>query len=290
MFLLVSLDLGLSLGLSLLATAAFSSIFFVWFAGTIHSVYASQMLFPVLAAWLFIRYVQRKLLWLLLAASISSAFGAGMRPSDGFFLFPLLAFVTFRYVKNWAHRSLAAATYGLVCLGWYLPTLMASHQANQTLSGQLAPLTHTTSLVFGAPLTHVAANMLRVLLPGLAAFWMLLPAWFLPRSRQELFVILLWVLPGCLFLLVVYMADAPYLTFMVAPLILLAALSRKRRLAFTSLAACALWNCLFFLCARPLANRSLMASSINYYTVKYTRYGLVHHWSSTVHDKSNSIP
>lgn len=213
-----------------------------------------------------------------------------MRPSDGVFLLPLFAFVLLRYVENWPRRLFSAVLYGVLCLGWYIPTRVNASQADQAVSGQLLPLAHITSILFGAPLAHVAANMLRVLLPTTVAFWMLIPAWLTQRRRELLLILLLWAIPGYLFFLLVHMADAPYLTYMTAPLILLAAMAGNRKLAVTSLAICLVWNCGFFLGMHPVRSHAIAAQAVDYYTIKYTRYGIEHHWTSTVHEGAEVIP
>jgi hypothetical protein len=153
-FFLLCLELELPFSLALLAALAYSSIFFAWFAGDVHSSYATQLLFPALAAWLLIRYRKTGFRWLLLCGAASLAIGTGMRPSDGVFLLPLFVAFLLHSVKNWKRRILAAVVFAVICLGWYYPTKLASHLANQTVHGELAPIAASSSLLLGASVSH----------------------------------------------------------------------------------------------------------------------------------------
>ncbi len=59
-FFLLSRQFGLSTKTAVLTALAYSSIFFVWFAGDIQSSYASQILFAPLTIYLFLLYQNRR--------------------------------------------------------------------------------------------------------------------------------------------------------------------------------------------------------------------------------------
>jgi hypothetical protein len=285
-YFLLCLELELPLFLSLLSAFTFASVFFVWFAGDVHSSYATQLLFPVLSAWLLVRYARTGLLWLLLASTVSLAIGTGMRPSDGVFLLPLFAVVLFFRVKISAHRWLAIALFVLVCVGWYVPTALAYRSVDRALIGQLDSVAVTSSVLWGASPARVVANAARLVIPLAVAFWMLVPAWFSSRVRGASLPLILWFAPGFLFYLIVFMANPTYIVFAVAPLVLLASLICNRRLAVATLSVCFLWNTVFFLAARPIRRQNLAALSLDYYAIMYTDFGLRHSWNEKI---SNGI-
>jgi hypothetical protein len=281
-FFLLCLELELPFSLALLAALAYSSIFFAWFAGDVHSSYATQLLFPALAAWLLIRYRKTGFRWLLLCGAASLAIGTGMRPSDGVFLLPLFVAFLLHSVKNWKRRILAAVVFAVICLGWYYPTKLASHLANQTVHGELAPIAASSSLLLGASVSHALANATRLFLPLIVACWMLIPAWMSARPRAATIPLVLWFAPGFVFYLLVFIANPTYIVFALPSLILLAALIDKRQLAIASLSICLIWNSVFFLAARPIRSDSVFVLPFDYYAIMYTNYGIQHQWNKKI--------
>jgi hypothetical protein len=128
------------------------------------------------------------------------------------------------------------------------------------------------------------ANVLRVVVPLAVAGWMLVPA--LASSRREwLPLVAWWAAPGLAFLLLVYMADPTYLCFLAGAFVLAAVASSRPRVAAISLAACVAWNTAFFLLARPVpGERRPLALVVNYYAVKYTRFGVEQQWMQIISD------
>jgi hypothetical protein len=281
---LVSLDLGLSPLLAGLTALAASSVFFVWFAGDVHSSYATQLFFPVLAVWFLIQYHRCGALWTVIAAAASLAVGTGMRPSDGAFLVPFFAMSVFRLSRSRRHLVWFAATFAALCLAWYVPTKLASSHANQTVAGQMVPVAEGSSILFGATPLNAVVNAMRLALPLLVAFWMLIPAWMTSRHKSLTRPILMWILPGLAFFLLVQIANPAYLVYAVPAWVMLAALSDRRRLAIASLLVCILWNSGFFLWARPIRSQRKVAIAVDYYAVMYTNYALQHTWMHRVSD------
>ncbi|MHB8304116.1 MAG: hypothetical protein ACYDC6_15065, partial [Acidobacteriaceae bacterium] len=158
--------------------------------------------------------------------------------------------------------------------------LHAVHKAN--LGNQLGSLAWQVSPLLAGINARTIANILRVVLPLLAAFWMLIPAIFLSRKSVESWIAFLWIIPGLAFFLLIYMADATYLTFLAGGIILLAALTKNQRIATLLLFLCFAFNSLLFLGARPLVGNGRAVLAINFYVVKYCNYGIRHQWSSTV--------
>lgn len=283
-FFLLCRRLRCRLAISIIAALAYSSIFYLWFAGDVQSSYASQVLFAPLTVYCFLLYDENRSAWALIACAASFAIGAGLRPSDGAFLAPLFIFMLFRFVRPWKRRGLLVLLTFLFCMGWYIPTQMALHASHGVqLRGQLGSLASQVSpLLIGIDARSVA-NILRVVLPLVAAFWMLIPAIALKgRPRPISWICFLWIVPGVAFFLLVYMADATYLTFLTGGIILLAATVANRRFALISLSLCLVFNVALFLGARPLQGNGKADLAINFYVVKYCHYGIRHQWSGTI--------
>ena len=286
-FFLLCRRFNVSVQTSLIATFAYSSIFYLWFAGDVHSSYASQILFAPLTVYSFLCYNQKPSTARLAMCGASFAIGAGLRPSDGAFLSLLFIFLIFQFVRQPKDRIILIVFTGMLCLAWYIPTEIALHAARRTnVKIQLSSLAFQVSPLLVGLNARTAANILRVVLPLIAAFWMLIPSLLSPRKSIENWMLALWVLPGFCFFTLIYMADATYLTFLSGAIILASALSDKKRYASALLVVCFLFNSSLFLWARPIRSTALTAQAINFYVVKYCYYGIRYQWSSTI--KSNS--
>ena len=281
-FFLLCRKMDLDRGVACAASAAYGCIFFIWFAGDVHSSYASQMLFAPLLVYLFLNYRDSGSTLRLLACAACFAAGAGLRPSDGGFQVPLLALLTLQFVRGWRHRLLLILTIFIFCLAWYIPTRIASNAAHIVSLGTQMDLARTTSPLIAGLNTRSMANEARVILPFLAAFWMFIPAMAFDRSRFDNQMIAVWIGPGMLFFLLVYMADPVYFTYLTAAVILFVALSRQRRMAICLLLLCSVFNLSMFFLARPLRGDTRVDQALNFYVIKYCDYGLRHEWTSTL--------
>jgi hypothetical protein len=281
-FFLTCCKLGTSRSIAWVASIAYGSIFFVWLAGVVHSSYGSQILFAPLTLYCALCYRDKPTALRLWGWAASYAMGAGLRPSDGAFLAPLFVFLVFRYVEENRRRVLLLSITALLCLSWYIPTQLALRAAHTGSTGhQLSFAREVSPLLVGINLRSIA-NTLRVILPILTAFWMLLPAMFFRRPREQNIILLLWITPGLCFMLFVFMADPVYLTFMTGAIILLAALSAQRPAAFGLLLLCAIFNVGLFLGAAPIRGTGRVDQAVNFYIVKYCFYGVRHQWTSTI--------
>jgi hypothetical protein len=282
-FFLLCRRLRVSFGISVLATLAYSSIFFLWFAGDVQSSYASQILFAPLTVYCFLRYRDRPTTMRLVACALSFAIGAGLRPSDGAFLAPVFLLLLVRFVPGWKSRAWLVALTILFCLGWYIPTQRALAAAQSVrLGNQLGSLAFQVSPLLTGINARSMANVLRVVLPLIAAFWILVPALPMARPRVQNWMFALWIVPGLVFFVLIYMADATYLTFLAGGVVLLAATVAQRKIAGVLLLICFLFNTALFLGARPIQANNRAALAVNYYVVKYCYYGIRHQWSGTV--------
>jgi hypothetical protein len=274
-------------GLSRLASAVYACVFFAWFAGDVHSTYATQMLFPPLLIFTFLCYEERKTRTHLLICAGIFAIGTGFRQSDGFFLLPLFSYLVLRAAPGWKARAQFFLAYGLFCLAWFVPSQIALGGSNA--AGQLASVAATTSLLHVGITTSSLLNLLRVLVPLFLAFWPLLLA--LPFTpKKQILLVLLWVMPGMLFFLLIYMSDAPYLVYASGAPILAVVLCRRRKLAAIALTGCLFWNLAFFFLARPIPGRNKVILVLNYYGIKYTHFGVSHHWMQNISEGLISGP
>jgi len=272
---------------SLCATAAlaYGFTYFVWFAGEIHSCYASQILFPPLALLCALRWRRSEKLGWVALLSLAAAVGFALRPSDGVFLLPLWLFLlprSGRFLRAW---GIFFAIQAVCFPAWYIPTHYAMRAAHQPGSGSLILLSmRTVSPLFLGIQPRSLANIARVLVPSLAAFGVLLPALFSRRHAEDTRLGLVWLTPGLLFFLLCYMADPHYMICLCGAWLWLTVTSFAARRAMICLLLCAFLNGALFLAARPLSGDGNAANLVNFYVVKYCRYGLQHQWSSTIGD------
>jgi 4-amino-4-deoxy-L-arabinose transferase-like glycosyltransferase len=271
-----------------LAALAYSSIFFIWFSGEVHSTYASQTLFPVFTFYALLCYERDKASRFLWLAAVLFATGAGFRPSDGAFLFPMLVY--FSAVRLPRKRAaIFLATSIVLCFAWFIPTELAYRHSVSGLPGvgaYMSGIVKVRSIMTGVN-AYSMANITRYVLPLLVAFWPILTIAILNMIHHwedwRIRMMFLWILPGSLFFTLSYMSNAPYLNFLSAALVLLA-VSAPRMMAVT-----AVWNAVLFLSFSPIPSQRLIVNVWNCYTVEYTRYAIEHQWDPNLSQIASSI-
>jgi hypothetical protein len=270
------------------ATAAYSVIFFAWFAGSTHSSYAGELLFPALMLLFMVQYVENPKLPLLLGVAGSYALVGGVRPSDGMFLGLALLYFSLRYVRSWKDRIFMLGIAGALCLFWFIPQKMALAATDKpTISGQFWPLAQRSSLIVAGASKLALSNIIRVAFPLGIAFWSLLPAIFFARENRFKLILWIWIIPGVAFFALLYISDAPYLCFLVPAIILLALTPRPGRLTYVGLAVCVGFNVAFFLFARPAPVHNTRSLAVAIYSADgphYCAWALRHQWQ---HQLSN---
>jgi Dolichyl-phosphate-mannose-protein mannosyltransferase len=288
-FFLLCLKFDLSRRMAFAASLCYGTIFFVWLTGSIHSSYASQVLAAPLLPYVFLLYRDRPTVVRLLACSACFALGAGLRPSDGVFLAPLFVFLAVHVVQDWRRQTLLfVATAGL-CLFWYIPSQIALREAHIVTLHSYSEIVRPMSPLLSGVGPRTIANTIRVILPFLTAFGILLPSLAFSHKRFETQMLAVWIIPGMLFFLLVYMADPVYFTYLAAAMVLLTALSRQQTPALVLLLLCATFNTSVFLFARPLKGDNRVEQVVNFYVVKYCNYGIRHEWTSTI-GKGGIVP
>ena len=260
-----------------LAALAYSSISYIWFAGEVHSTYASQILFPILLFYVLLNFDSDRAPWRMWLAVCIFAIGAGFRPTDGLFLIPMLAFFCFsRMPRKQGAFYLSFAL--ILCLAWIIPTGLAYRHAYVGMRGVLAYMlliVRVRSITTGVN-AGTMANVVRYALPLLVAFWAVIPKvaanTFRNRREWRVQMMLLWILPGSLFFVFSYISDAPYLTFLSAAILLLA-IGSSRILVVTIA-----WNAVIFLLITPMPSHNLLVNTWNIDIGKYTLYAIHHQW------------
>ena len=260
-----------------LAALAYSTVFYIWFSGEVHSTYASQILFPVATFCALLHYDRDRIRWVLWLAAGLFALGAGLRPSDGAFMIPMvLYFAIFRLPRKEAIIFLSLIT--VFCLGWFIPTCVALskyHDHQNGAVGYVSDIVKVKSILTGVN-SYTLGNILRYTVPLLAAFWPVLGFAVLRivRNWQDWRVkaMVIWIVPGSLFFLLSLITDAPYLNFLSAAILLLA-VTAPRMMIVT-----ALWNAILFFAISPVPSQKLVVNIANCYVLKYTRYGIQHQW------------
>jgi 4-amino-4-deoxy-L-arabinose transferase-like glycosyltransferase len=271
-----------------LAALAYSSVFYIWFSGEIHSTYASQALFPVATFCALLRYERDKSNWFLWLAAILFAVGAGLRPSDGVFLIPMLVY----YSSTRLPRKKAALFLALIlalCLTWVISTGLAYSKLQVGMHGAIDyahQVMRVRSITAGTNAGSMA-NIIRYFLPLFVAFWPVLTItimslirnWEDWRTRMMLF----WIVPGSLFFILSYIGVAPYLTYLSAAVLLLA-VSAPRMMIVT-----AVWNSVLFLSLSPIPSQRLIVNIWNCYAVEFTRYGIQHQWQPNLSELQTGV-
>ena len=265
--------------------AVYAAIFYVWFAGGIHSTYASQVLFPVLVFYFLQLHRRERHFVYLVGAGVAFAMGAGFRPTDGLFLgFMLLYFLVKLAPPRQAILGFSVAA--ALCLVWLVPTLHAfatqwgTHSAvaySGRLTAQVSPLFHGLTY-------RTLASISRFVVPLTVAFWPLVLPVFrtLAKLRDEQVRLLwIWIAPGAAFMLLFYMSHAPYVTYFTAAVVLLALKqldTATPRIRAALLAASLVSNSVFFCFFVPIRSKSLAVNVLNVYAGKYTRFAIQHQW------------
>ena len=262
-----------------LGALLYSSIFFAWFSGNIHSTYASQLCFPVLMLLFMMRYEEHPRKLLVAAIAICFALCAGFRPSDGVFLAPALLYWVFRTL-SFRQTMFCLGTAFVACLLWFVPNSIALHRyAGESHSSQLEKVA-TGAIVFGRINEYTASNGLRYFLPLTLSLGLLLP--FIVSARGKAAPLLwVWVTPASLFFLLVYISDAPYLNCILPALVLLALMGVEQKLRPflrpALIVAMIVVNLSFYLFFRPLPSElqpRLAVLLVNKDLGMYTRYAV----------------
>jgi 4-amino-4-deoxy-L-arabinose transferase-like glycosyltransferase len=259
-----------------LASLAYSTVYYVWFSGEIHSTYASQLLFPVAVFYLLLRYERDHARWQLWLAAATFAAGAGLRPSDGIFLLPMTIYFCFTHMKR-AEAWQFFAIFGVFCLGWIVPTWlgMQKEAGGLTENWQYASETLTVLSVLRRFNLRSFGNLARYVIPLAAALWPILGiairAVIRGGSDRRIRALVLWIAPGSLFFVLVMITDPVYLNFL-TPAILLLAVRSPRAMTVT-----AMWNLILFAGLRPIPSQNIAVDVADCYVLQYTCYGVQHH-------------
>lgn len=274
---------------ALLASLAYSTIFYIWFSGEVHSSYASQIFFPVATYYALLRYERGRARWQICLAALAFAIGAGLRPTDGVFMLPMLFyFAIFRTPRRDGFLLLALS--GLLCLGWVIPTWLAYRHAPGGVRGftsYVAQVSILQSVLTGVRM-YTVANFVRYSSTLLFGFWPVLGfacrnAW---RERRDprITAMWLWIVPGSLFFLFLLMSDATYLNYFSAAILLLA-LPAPRMMIVT-----AVWNSLLFLALGPVPSHSFPVNVMNSFILRYTRGGIEQRFNATLRQMQHLSP
>jgi 4-amino-4-deoxy-L-arabinose transferase-like glycosyltransferase len=264
-----------------LAAFAYSTVFYVWFSGEIHSTYATQILFPVATYYLLLRYDQLRARWLLWLAALTFAVGAGLRPTDGVFLLPLvLYFAFFRMARRDAAVFLSLTV--LLCLGWIIPTWLAFEHVYAGMKGFAAyveAVSMKQSFLTGIRM-YTLANPVRYILPVVVGFWPVLGIALANAIRQRrdwrVRSLLIWIVPGSLYFIFFLITCAPYLNCITAAILLLA-VSSPRWMTVT-----AVWNAIVFLALGPIPSQKLSVNIVNSFVLRCTRGGIEQRYNTTL--------
>ena len=265
-----------------LLSAGYAVMNVVWFAGLIHSAYAASSFLAPLLVYCLLR--ERKK-WYLLGC-VTWALCAGFRPSDGAFLFPLLILGSLH--RSWSERVSGGAAAAAVVLAWWVPTAFYYHSVLGPLAKSLSvagAVSTSVSPLRGGINPRTLANILRFVAAVVVSLNILIPHACLQllRVRQDRLTLLAatWVLPGSLFLVLIYMSGAIYISFMAGGLLLLAGLycrELRPRIASAWIVACVLISTVFMLAARPVSPDTFPRRVLDAYFLQYTGWSVRHHY------------
>lgn len=257
-----------------LAALAYSTIFYVWFSGEVHTTYASQLLFPVATFYLLMHYDKNRRTWALWLAALSIAAGAGMRPTDGVFLIPLVLYYAWVRMRR-REAAVLVVLIVVISMGWLVPTWIAFEKYGDGVPGFAGYVSYITKKqsVFTGIRMYTLANPVRYVLPIVVGLWPVLGIAvrnaIKNRHDWRVRAMLLWIIPGSLFFVFVLISDAMYLDFLTPAILLLAisACAQKPRLMILT----AVWNSFVFLALAPVPSRSLPVNVVNSYVLRTTR-------------------
>jgi hypothetical protein len=261
-----------------LGALLYATAFFAWFSGNVHSTYASQLLFPPFLFYMMLRYREDKRTMWVVAIAVTYALGAGFRPSDGAFMAPLLLLFFFQLTRK--QQFLLASIVVVLCLAWLIPAQIAQRRYHpDTSAAELGRV--ATQTLMGKFNIYTISNALRYFLPLTVALGPALLYLFGARKGEPMRLWLwVWVIPGSLFFLLIFISDAPYLNCLLGGFILLCLLgmaaSQNRRLATAVLTCSILINLAFYLGFRALPVRSAVYAIVEKDLGNYTLYAVKH--------------
>lgn len=260
-----------------LGAFVYANISYIWFSGEIHSTYASQILFPVAVFYTLVRYERSRQRWLLYLAAALFALGAGLRPSDGAFLIPMVGYFAVSRL-GWKDTLRLSALVCALCLCWIVPTWLAYRESQDGIMGAfnyVNEIVRVKSLLSGIN-KYSLANVVRYVLPLFIAFWPLpftaLTNIVRNRDQWHIRMLLFWIVPGSLFLTLVLTAHATYLNFFTAAIVLLG-LNAPRRMLLTAAS-----NIVVFLAFVPIPSHKLVVNVWNCDIGSYTLYAIRNQW------------
>lgn len=263
-------------GSALLAALAYSTVFYVWYSGEVHSTYATQLFFPVAVFYLLLRHQRDHARWQLWLAAAVFAIGAGMRPSDGVFLLPMTLYFGFARLKK-SQMLQFFAIFAVLCLGWLIPTYVAIHKSDGGLidTRQYIFRMLTVVSILSKVNLYTLANVARYVIPLTVALGPVLGfainTAIRERADWRVRALTLWIIPGSLFFMLVMITDPVYLNFLTPAIILLAVRATR------AMALMAVWNFILFVALSPIPSRNVLLDVADCYVLQYTRYGIQHH-------------
>jgi len=274
-------------GVARVSSIVYATIFFAWFSANVQTTYASQLFFPVAVFLCLVRYWEDSRFSWLVAAGGLFALGSGFRPSDGVFFAPAFLYGLSR--GRIKHVLGCVAVVFSICVAWLIPQRLAlSRVVNPIASGGRSHFAQIADgiLVSGFSL-YALANVVRCVLPLILALMPLSTLIFGNRRQNFLW---LWILPGTIFYLLIYFSEPPYLDYLLAAFVLLAATnptaSDKKKIRL--LLACAALNLVFYFGWRPIEFRNprlhTAESVVDAYLGKCTFYAVQHHYDPRLSD------
>jgi Protein of unknown function (DUF2723) len=256
-----------------LGALLYATVFFAWFSGNVHSTYASQLLFPPLMFYCMLRYREDKRTLWVCAVAVSFSLGAGLRPSDGAFLAPLVLLFFFQLRRK--QQILLALLTIAICAAWLVPTKMAQMRYHPDNEAALV-LRMSPGPLMGKFNVYTIANALRFFLP--MAFALGPAAVFLFRARS--LWLWTWALPGSLFFVGLFISDATYIDCLLGAYVLLCLIGmatyQDRRVAVAVLVCSILINSVFYLGFRRLQSQSRIYAILEKDLGNYTFYAVKH--------------
>jgi hypothetical protein len=227
--------------------------------------------------YLMLRYREDKRALWLCAIAASFALGAGLRPSDGVFLSPLLLLFFLRLPAK--QKVLLGSLVMVFCLTWLIPSELAQHRYHPDSSGAELGRVAIGAVLLGKFNVYTISNAIRFFLPLAVALG---PAaiYLLRSGRGAGMWLWVWVIPGSLFFLLLFISDAPYLDHLLGGFVLLCligmAASKNRRLAAGVLVCSILINLAFYLGFHPLPATSNLYAIVEKDLGNYSLYAVKH--------------